>query len=75
MMTCQIIGFIEKHRKTVDTLLVHCYAGQSRSKAVGVFAVEMLGGGNSKYFEAGSPNQYVYDVLESAWVRRQLLNI
>ena len=67
-MADQIIGFIENHRKTVDTLLVHCYAGQSRSRAVGAFAVEMLGGDNSKYFEEGSPNQYIYDVLESAWI-------
>ncbi len=75
MMTWQIIEFIEKHRKTVDTLLVHCYAGQSRSKAVGTFAVEMLGSDNSKYFEEGSPNQYVCDVLETAWVRRQLASM
>ncbi len=74
-MADRIIDFIEKNRVTVDTLLIHCYAGQSRSRAVGSFAVEMLGGDNSKYFEEGSPNQYVYDVLETAWVRRQLLNI
>lgn len=70
-MADHIIDFIEKHRKAADTLLVHCYAGQSRSRAVGAFAVEMLGGDNSKYFEEGAPNQYIYDVLESAWVRRQ----
>lgn len=68
-----IIDFIEKHKTMVDTLLVHCYAGQSRSRAVGAFAVEMLGGDNKRYFEEGNaPNMYVYDVLESAWVRRQL---
>lgn len=68
-----IIDFIEQHRKCVDTLLVHCYAGQSRSRAVGAFAVEMLGGDNSRYFEeSNTPNMFVYDVLESAWVRRQL---
>lgn len=71
-MADQIIAFIEKYRKVADTLLVHCYAGQSRSRAVGAFAVEMLGGDNRQYFEEGSPNQYIYDVLESAWVRRQL---
>lgn len=71
-MADQIIDFIEKHRKAADTLLVHCYAGQSRSRAVGAFAVEMLGGDNSKYFEEGAPNQYIYDVLESAWIRKQL---
>lgn len=71
-MADQIIEFIEKYRKVADTLLVHCYAGQSRSQTVGAFAVEMLGGDNSRYFEEGTPNQYIYDVLESAWVRKQL---
>jgi len=71
-MAESIINFIELHKTKVDTLLVHCYAGQSRSRAVGAFAVEMLGGDNRKYFEEGAPNQYIYDVLESAWVRRQL---
>ena len=70
-MADQILAFIEQHRRRVDTLLVHCYAGQSRSRAVGAFAVEFLGGDNSKYFEEGTLNQYVYDVLEAADVRRQ----
>lgn len=74
-MADQIIEFIERYKNSVDTLLIHCYAGQSRSRAVGAFAVEILGGDNSKYFEGGSLNQYIYDVLETAWVRRQLLNI
>lgn len=72
-MADEIIDFIEENRAKADTLLIHCYAGQSRSKAVGAFAVEMLGGDNSKYFEEGNvPNMFVYDVLESAWVRRRL---
>lgn len=72
-MADKIIEFIERNKKAVDTLLVHCYAGQSRSRAVGAFSVEMLGGDNSRYFEDGTPNMYIYDVLESAWIRRQLL--
>lgn len=71
-MADQIIDFIEGKKAEVDTLLVHCYAGQSRLWAVGAFAVEMLGGDNSKYFKGVVPNQYIYDVLESAWIRRQL---
>ena len=75
-MAESILDFIEEHKASVDTLLIHCYAGQSRSRAVGAFAVEMLGGDNSKYFEEGNaPNMYVYDVLESAWVRRRLSKI
>ena len=67
----QILDFIQAHME-VDTLLVHCYGGESRSRAVGAFAGVFLGGENEKYFQTGSPNQYVYDLLESVWIRRQL---
>lgn len=67
----QIIDFIQSH-KNIDTLLVHCYGGQSRSRAVGAFAVKMLGGDNSEYFKTGVPNQHVYDVLETVWIQRML---
>ena len=69
-MADQIIDFIELKKSKVDTLLIHCYAGQSRSRAVGAFAVKMLGGDNSKYFIKNAPNMYVYDVLEATWIRR-----
>lgn len=38
-MADEILDFIEEHKASVDTLLIHCYAGQSRSRAVGAFAV------------------------------------
>ena len=58
----RIIAFIRKNRG-VDSLLVHCYAGQSRSRAVAAFAVGMLGADNAQYFAGGSPNMHVYDTL------------
>lgn len=61
-MAEQIIRFIRKC-KDVDTLLIHCYAGQSRSRAVGAFAVKLLGGDNSVYFKKYNPNEYVYKLL------------
>lgn len=61
-MAEQIIRFIRKY-KDVDTLLIHCYAGQSRSRAVGAFAVKLLGGDNSVYFKKYNPNEYVYNLL------------
>ena len=63
----QIIEFIRKN-KDAETLLVHCYGGESRSRAVGAFAVRMLGGDNSAYFETGHPNEHVYETLESVWI-------
>ena len=70
-MAEQILDFIAAH-KDAETLLVHCYAGESRSRAVGAFAVDLLGGDNSAYFADGRMNTYIYDVLENAWVMRQL---
>ncbi len=61
-MAKQIIRFIRKY-KDVETLLIHCYAGQSRSRAVGAFAVKYLGGDNSVYFKKYNPNEYVYELL------------
>jgi predicted protein tyrosine phosphatase len=67
-MAEEIIRFIDKNRNA-DTLLVHCFAGQSRSRAVAAFAVRMLGGDNCLYFESGSPNMYIYDVLENTYIK------
>ena len=61
-MAKKIIRFIRKY-KEVETLLIHCYAGQSRSRAVGAFAVKYLGGDNSVYFKKYNPNEYVYELL------------
>ena len=69
-MADQIVDFILQHRD-VDTLLIHCYGGQSRSRAVGAFAVKLLGADNSKYFATGDPNRLVYDKLVAAWKRKK----
>ncbi len=61
-MAKQIILFI-RNNQDVDTLLIHCYAGQSRSRAVGAFAVWLLGGDNSVYFKNYNLNEYVYNLL------------
>lgn len=70
-MAGQIIDYIEKNVE-VDTLLVHCFAGQSRSRAVAAFAVQMLGGDNTNYLEEGGANMYVYDTLQVVWMERVL---
>lgn len=66
-MAEQIIRFI-RNNQDVDTLLIHCYAGQSRSRAVGAFAVWLLGGDNSSYFKNYNLNEYVYDkLMQTVW--------
>lgn len=67
-MAEDIIRFVRAN-KNVDTLLIHCYAGQSRSKAVGAFVVKMAGRDDSKYFREGSPNKHVYDTLVKVYRR------
>jgi len=59
----QLIDFIQEHRE-VDTLLIHCFAGVSRSRAVGVFAAEILGTEpvDEKYY-----NTHVYNTLRRIW--------
>lgn len=64
----QIIRFIRKN-KSAETLLIHCYAGESRSRAVGAFAMEMLGGSSERLFSTGNPNRYVYDTLKRVYQR------
>jgi predicted protein tyrosine phosphatase len=61
-MAVAVIRFIDAHRDA-ETLLVHCYAGQSRSRAVGAFALKYLGGRNDAYVRTGSPNMHVYNTL------------
>ena len=70
-MADAVIDFIEAH-KDADTLLVHCYAGQSRSRAVGAFAEEMLGQDDTALFTGGVPNMHIYDLLEATWTERQI---
>ena len=70
-MAGQIIDFIEANAD-VDTLLVHCFAGQSRSRAVAALAMQMLGRDNSKYLTKGGANMYVYDTLQVVWLQRAL---
>lgn len=71
----QIIDFVLAHRHDADTLLVHCYAGQSRSRAVGAFALRMLGGDNSEYLRSGLHNRHVYDTLMRVWEQRRLAEV
>ena len=63
----KIIDFIRKNKTEVEHLIIHCYAGQSRSLAVGAFAVKMLGGNNRAYFNGHNPNMLVYNTLNEVF--------
>lgn len=59
-----IVKFIKAHVEDVDTLLIHCFAGVSRSRAVGAFAREVL---DIPPNDEGDFNEYVYTILHRAW--------
>ncbi len=65
-MAGQIISFM-KECGDVDTLLIHCYAGQSRSLAVGKFIAETYG----LPVQKGNFNQYVYAMLKETYFKMQ----
>lgn len=62
----QILDFIHEHRG-VSTLLIHCFAGISRSKAVGAIAAEMYHDSAAMFLRDGLENKYVYHMLKEVW--------
>ena len=64
----QIIAFVRRNRP-VESLLIHCYGGESRSRAVGAFVMEMLGGSSQRLFATGHPNRHVYNTLKAVYSR------
>jgi predicted protein tyrosine phosphatase len=61
----QIISFVN-NLKEIDTLVIHCHAGVSRSGAVGVFLAKYLNVDFEKFKEENkniSPNEYILDLL------------
>ena len=55
----QIIEFLRQYQN-VDTMLIHCFAGRSRSAAVGKFAAELYGVPEP---ECPYYNTWVYGIL------------
>jgi len=62
----QIINFIDKVKNEVDTLVVHCTAGISRSSGVGLFVCRYLGTYEEEFWELNKniyPNEYILELL------------
>lgn len=66
-MALKIIEFVDKYDGEVDTIVVHCYAGQSRSRAVGGFVNYMVGFDNTELIKYGHPNMFIYKTLMKAY--------
>ena len=57
--------FVGQWKGTVETIVVHCEQGMSRSPAVAAAICKMLGGDNRQFFHEYLPNQHVYGLLRS----------
>ena len=58
----QIVSFADKHKDIIDTLVVHCYAGQSRSVAVGK-ALSELYNVNCSNIKGKNLNEHIYSTM------------
>ena len=63
----QIIAFLRQYQN-VDTKLIHCFAGKSRSAAVGKFAAELYGVPEP---ECPYYNTWVYGILRRVHEKTQ----
>jgi predicted protein tyrosine phosphatase len=58
-----IWDFVDEHCSEVQTLIVHCNAGHSRSPAVAAAICKVLGGKDRRFFRGKEPNMHVYGLM------------
>lgn len=63
--------FVRQWQETVETIVVHCEQGMSRSPAVAAAICDALGGDNRWLFQEYFPNRYVYNLMAEAVVSRE----
>lgn len=55
--------FVKQWQETVETIVVHCEQGMSRSPAVAAAICKVFDGDNRQFFHEYMPNRYVYDLM------------
>lgn len=64
----KILRFYERYRNEVDSVVVHCVAGQCRSPAVAAGLQKIETGNDDIWFKTKTPNMLVYrTLLEEAY--------
>ncbi len=61
------LRFLLENRDRVDTLVIHCYAGESRSRAVAMFAADRLGMDLEDTERSSNFNRHVYKTLQRVY--------
>ncbi|MEI7835314.1 MAG: hypothetical protein WCK05_02770 [Planctomycetota bacterium] len=59
-------NLIRRWQEEIETVLVHCHAGMSRSPAVAAAICRALGQNDSRFFREYQPNMYVYGLILQA---------
>lgn len=72
-MAKQILDFYLEVREKVDTLLVHCEAGWSRSPGVAGALSKIFLGDDMYFFNNYSPNRFVYRLIINEALDMELL--
>ena len=65
----QVCAFVRKWSSQVETVVVHCEQGVSRSPAVAAALSKCLGLDESEFYRFYYPNPHVYLMVAEAWVR------
>jgi len=66
----RVFEFIERVWDKIDVLIVHCYAGQSRSPAIAAAIDEIYNGVKvSEWYSKRTPNRRVYGAMIKVWGR------
>lgn len=68
----QILDFVNEHWDNIDTLLVHCEAGVSRSPATAAAISKIKFGKDDVWFKNYIPNRRVYRVLLETAINKSL---
>lgn len=58
-----ILNFVEKNIENIELIVVHCFAGVSRSVACASALSKILNNNDDKIFKSGCPNMKVYTTI------------
>jgi predicted protein tyrosine phosphatase len=67
----QILDFVEKYKLEIETIIVHCEAGISRSAGVAGALSLIYNGTDQLYFDDYLPNMLVYRKILNAYMRNK----
>ena len=59
----KVLDFVESVKDEIDTLVIHCYAGQSRSYTIGRFLYDYGYTDDFDAYNTGSINPIIYETL------------